>query len=60
MSSFKDLLFNQIKEKRNISDNSIKLYIVCLELTNEYINSNRDFENLDFLKKKKKNTRWIF
>jgi len=54
MSSFKDLLFNQIKEKRNISDNSIKLYIVCLELTNEYINSNRDFENLDFLEKKKK------
>jgi len=51
--SYKDELFKSIKEKRNISDTSINIYITCLELTNLYINNTRIFEDLKFLKKKK-------
>ncbi len=51
--SYKNELFKSIKEKRNISDTSINIYITCLELTNLYINNTRIFEDLKFLKKKK-------
>ncbi len=54
MSSFKTKLIKELKEKRNITDSSIKMYLIHLEKTNDFLNNKREFENLDFLKKKKK------
>ncbi len=54
MSSFKTKLIKELKEKRNISDSSIKMYLIHLEKTNDFLNNKREFDNLDFLKNKKK------
>ena len=51
---FKEDLFKKIKELRDIKDNTIKNYIINLELTNLYFNQTRIFNNLDFLLNKNK------
>ncbi len=51
MNKFHDELIKNLKEKKNLSDSSIKAYLKVLEKLNE---GDANFKNLDFLKDKKK------
>lgn len=48
--TFAKTLTKTLKEKRNIADSSIKMYLIHLKKTSQFLNKTDTFKNLEFLK----------